>query len=75
MTCASQALLLFSCDTWQSAQPFVSFARTVCGTKVLNACALKPSAEIGLLLVVTPVAVAFCELTSTAQAERTGATR
>jgi hypothetical protein len=45
-SCAIQALLLLSFATWQSVQPFVSVARTVCGTCVENDWPLKPSAEM-----------------------------
>ena len=44
-SCAIHALLSLARETWQSVQPLVSLARTVCGTKVLKACPLKPSAE------------------------------
>ena len=44
-TLAIQALLSPSAETWQSVHCLVSFARTVCGTNVLNACPLKPSAD------------------------------
>ena len=42
---AIQALLSLRSEMWQSSQALVSFARTVCGTNVLNAVPLKPSAE------------------------------
>ena len=44
-TLAIHALLSPSAETWQSVHCLVSFARTVCGTKVLNAWPLKPSAD------------------------------
>ena len=39
-------VVVVGAETWQSVQPLVSLARTVCGTKVLKACPLKPSDEI-----------------------------
>jgi len=53
----------------------VSFGRTVCGTNVEKCLAGEPGAEMVLLRVIEPVAVAFCELTNTAQEESAGAMR
>ena len=43
---AIHALLSPAAETWQSVQRLVSVERTVCGTNVLNACPLNPSAEM-----------------------------
>ena len=45
ITFAIHALLPPSAATWQSVHVFVSVARTVCGTNVLNAWPLNPSAD------------------------------
>src|SRR6185312_17045779 len=74
-SCASQALLSFLVETWQSVHPFVSVARTVCGTWVLNVCPANPSAEVVCCCEYIHSRFWFCELTSTADEERTGATR
>src|ERR1700680_4976795 len=69
------ALLSRAAETWQSVHCFVSRARTVCGTKVENACPEKPSAETVCCVLYSHSRFAFCELTRIAQEDRAGATR
>src|SRR5262245_9910709 len=71
---AIQALLSPSRETWQSVHCFVSFARTVCGTCVLNALPVNPADEIVGAWLMTQPRVPFCTLSVTALDERTGAT-
>src|SRR2546427_8222660 len=71
-SCAICALLSLRDDTWQSEHVLVSVARTVCGTNVLNACPLKPSAEIVCCCEYTHSRLGFCEPTTTAHVERVG---
>src|SRR2546428_9938979 len=71
-SCAICALLSLRDDTWQSEHVLVSVARTVCGTNVLKAWPLKPSAEIVCCCEYTHSRVPFWEPTSTAHVERAG---
>src|SRR5947209_19934085 len=71
---AIQELLSLFFETWQSVQPFVSVARTVCGGCVLKALPLYPAEEmVGAWLTATP-RVPSVTLTVTALEERTGMT-